>query len=625
MSFYNSAIAALFPLLLAISTPQPNISANSAIAQSTSPAKSATTSGHSAITKSWENVRLVHTIPDSPDTGVLAFSNDGQMLATGGKRFETSADGKSITETSDNIIKLWNINTGKQAGSLIYYSPSSPVRAIAFSPNKQIIASSSYNHGDKILVIKLWDVTTKQEIQTFRSIVQPKIHPELNNSLDESGKIAFTPDGKTLISIHGGNSTIQLWDVASTATAKSTLKNIKPQTSLQAETRYSDISHLNTLISLQPTEIEQAVRQDSNRYTDYVVKDQNTIKTRLDAGDSLETIKNNLKQSSLLVQQWRKTESPATYQAKTNYYIDDLISRITKEYIYLNARSVVEQLGTPTADGSRIFAGQGYTLTDQGNNFTVIANQGQRVILRMQNGNFDLSINTSNKDIVDFRAAVYKLLNQGLPRQTLTGHTSEITAFIVSPDSQILITGSKDKTIKQWNLKTGNLIRTLNQHSGEITSLAISKDNKVIASGSKDKTIKLWNLKTGQLIRTLSNKGEIYTVKFSLDAKTLITTSALQPNSVESHLQLWNVSNGKLMRDSGSLNWRTQLAINPDGKTYAIAGNALSLQILNLSTGQLIKNLGIEEQSAIFTPDGQTLVTFSSEGMKIWQSEKQIP
>ena len=101
--------------------------------------------------------------------------------------------------------------------------------------------------------------------------------------------------------------------------------------------------------------------------------------------------------------------------------------------------------------------------------------------------------------------------------------------------------------IKQWNLKTGKLIRTLNQHSGEITSLAISKDSQVIASGSKDKTIKLWNVKTGQLIRTLSNKGEVYTVKFSLDGKT------------------------------------------------------------------------IEQQSAIFTPDGQTLVTFSGEGMKIWQ------
>lgn len=40
MSFYNSVIAALFPLLLAISTAQPNISPNSAIAQSTSSTQS---------------------------------------------------------------------------------------------------------------------------------------------------------------------------------------------------------------------------------------------------------------------------------------------------------------------------------------------------------------------------------------------------------------------------------------------------------------------------------------------------------------------------------------------------------------------------------------------------------
>ncbi|MGB3206806.1 MAG: hypothetical protein WBB28_17610 [Crinalium sp.] len=40
MSFYNSVIAALFPLLLAISTAQPNISVNSAIAQSASSTQS---------------------------------------------------------------------------------------------------------------------------------------------------------------------------------------------------------------------------------------------------------------------------------------------------------------------------------------------------------------------------------------------------------------------------------------------------------------------------------------------------------------------------------------------------------------------------------------------------------
>ena len=69
MSFYNSAIAALFPLLVAISTPQPNISTNSAIAQSASPAKSqsqpqilATTPPKSAIAPSWENLRLLHKL-----------------------------------------------------------------------------------------------------------------------------------------------------------------------------------------------------------------------------------------------------------------------------------------------------------------------------------------------------------------------------------------------------------------------------------------------------------------------------------------------------------------------------------------------------------------------------------
>jgi len=65
--------------------------------------------------------------------------------------------------------------------------------------------------------------------------------------------------------------------------------------------------------------------------------------------------------------------------------------------------------------------------------------------------------------------------------------------------------------------------------------------------------------------------------------------------------------------------WRSQIAINPDGKTYAIAGNALIVQLCDLITGKVAKSFGVEEQGALFTPDGKSLVTISGEGIKIWQ------
>lgn len=55
--------------------------------------------------------------------------------------------------------------------------------------------------------------------------------------------------------------------------------------------------------------------------------------------------------------------------------------------------------------------------------------------------------------------------------------------------------GSRDGTIKIWDLATGKLLRTLTGHSEVVLSVAISPDGQTIVSGSDDKTIKIWRLK----------------------------------------------------------------------------------------------------------------------------------
>jgi WD40 repeat protein len=45
--------------------------------------------------------------------------------------------------------------------------------------------------------------------------------------------------------------------------------------------------------------------------------------------------------------------------------------------------------------------------------------------------------------------------------RTLTGHTSGVRSVAISPDGQMLVSGSNDDTIKIWNLNTGKEVRTL--------------------------------------------------------------------------------------------------------------------------------------------------------------------
>ncbi|MFN7502735.1 MAG: helix-hairpin-helix domain-containing protein, partial [Dolichospermum sp.] len=92
--------------------------------------------------------------------------------------------------------------------------------------------------------------------------------------------------------------------------------------------------------------------------------------------------------------------------------------------------------------------------------------------------------------------------------QTLSGHSDWVWSLAYSPDGQTLASGSRDKTIKLWDVNTGNLLQTLEDHSNQVWSVAYSPDGQTLASGSGDKTIKLWNVKTGKLLQTLKGHSK---------------------------------------------------------------------------------------------------------------------
>ena len=48
-----------------------------------------------------------------------------------------------------------------------------------------------------------------------------------------------------------------------------------------------------------------------------------------------------------------------------------------------------------------------------------------------------------------------------------------------------------------WDLKTGRTIHRLLGHTHDIRALAFVPGGEFILSGSRDKTLKLWNLRTG--------------------------------------------------------------------------------------------------------------------------------
>ena len=63
-----------------------------------------------------------------------------------------------------------------------------------------------------------------------------------------------------------------------------------------------------------------------------------------------------------------------------------------------------------------------------------------------------------------------------------------------SPDGQTLASGSWDRTVRLWDVRTGDLIRTLTGHTSFVYSVSFSPEGQTLASGSSDGTVLLWAL-----------------------------------------------------------------------------------------------------------------------------------
>ena len=138
-----------------------------------------------------------------------------------------------------------------------------------------------------------------------------------------------------------------------------------------------------------------------------------------------------------------------------------------------------------------------------------------------------------------------------------------ILSLSYSPDGAFIAcaAGSRDPSIRIWDIKTQRQTQELIGHDSRIRSIAIEPHGKYLASASGDSTIRVWDIVTGrELHRLAGHRFDVVCLTYSKDGKTLFSGGA------DGTLRLWDVDNGSeidsLIQGVGEI---TSITLSPNG------------------------------------------------------------
>jgi WD40 repeat protein len=200
----------------------------------------------------------------------------------------------------------------------------------------------------------------------------------------------------------------------------------------------------------------------------------------------------------------------------------------------------------------------------------------------------------------------------------LTGHPGKISSLAISPDGQRLVSGCLDKTIKVWNLLTGELIRTFKGHSVDVSSVAISPNGQFLASSSahcSKSNVKVWNFQTGELLHDrLGHKKSARCVVFDTNRKIFFSSG--------NKIKIWDLSMGDRLCTLCHSSSVHSVAVSPDGQRLATGSSDGKIKLWHPQTGDPLRTLKGHESvvnALTISADGQILISASSDKtIKIW-------
>jgi WD40 repeat protein len=215
-------------------------------------------------------------------------------------------------------------------------------------------------------------------------------------------------------------------------------------------------------------------------------------------------------------------------------------------------------------------------------------------------------------------------------RRRWTTGKEPFTSFVFVGDGKTLVTASRDRTLRFWDVGTGKerrqhlLANALPQRmavSPDGALLAVSTSNENAAGGG----IEIWNVADGKKVRQISPVPEKEAGKprgfgplaFTPNGKSLLA------GGKDGSLYACDLAGGKeprrVWQGSATL-WA--VAASADGKTTAVSAGT-SVYLIDWTSGKDLVAIAGHPQTVYktaVTPDGRTVITASGSDLYLWEA-----
>ncbi|EJD51811.1 WD40 repeat-like protein [Auricularia subglabra TFB-10046 SS5] len=254
------------------------------------------------------------------------------------------------------------------------------------------------------------------------------------------------------------------------------------------------------------------------------------------------------------------------------------------------------------------------------------------------------------------RLALQRAWQAGQPQvSTITGHDDSV--YCIELDADKVVTGSRDRTIKIWSLRTLRLRQTLSGHEGSVLCLKFDRSGFMV-SGSSDRTILVWDLHRGvSTAKLVGHTGGVLDIR--IDANWIVSCSkdatirVWSRKTLEQHCMLLGhdgpvnsigLQDGKILSASGDGNmilWdietqtrvrtfpghdRGLACIEFKGDIIVSGANDALIRVWSASKGECLMTLGGHDslvRALAYDPPSGRLVSASYDTtLKVWDLTK---